>query len=109
MKITIILATTERRFDGRQYAIEQLLDAALYLNQWGEREYNKAPSPLPQFLGYPHDLRAWVTTPQPGGPAVLYVQGWATHEYEKALIAARGARQHTLMEIIAPLAPPQVQ
>lgn len=109
MRITIILATTERRFDGQQFTVEQLLATADYLNQWGERKYNKATCPLPQFAGYPSHLRAWVTTPEPGGPAVLYVQGWAAHEYESAMVAARGAGQQTLLEIIAPLAPPQYQ
>jgi hypothetical protein len=101
---TMIIATTEPRFDGHRFSIEQLLKVAEYLNRWGERKYFKEPSPLPQFQGYPGCcLRAWVAVPPGSKTGVLYVRGDTTPETEKALSAARGAGQVELAEMLIPV------
>lgn len=104
MFTTIILATTDERFDGHRFTLQELVDTAAYLNQWGERKYNKEPVPLPQFQGYPgHGLRAWVDVlPFPASVAVLYVRGCLTKQYERLLQTVNFVGQGPLQAMLVP-------
>lgn len=81
MKTTVILATTEERIDGVKFSIEGLLSLAATINKSNERG---APKLLTFFDPWPYEVRAWVGHPIPGGPAVLYAEGYLRREVVKA-------------------------
>lgn len=102
MVTTIVLASTAPGHDGRSYTTDELLAVAAYLNLWGKGTYNNAPSPLPQFDGYPYCLRAWVSIPTPGGPSTLCVSGSLTCDFARAVRDANVAGQVALARMLVP-------
>jgi hypothetical protein len=87
-KRTIILASTEKRLDGLQFTYEALISLAQKIND-GNKLHRSHVKALP-FFNYEYGVRAWVTIPDPGGPAILFVEGRLNPDVEKCVEAFPG-------------------
>lgn len=102
-KVTVVLATTEPRVDGVQFAIEDMISHAESINASNGYDGSGSGRPnkvLPFFLGHPYSVKAWVSHPEPGGPAVLYAEGQLTDAVERSLSA--NPHQHTFVCAVLP-------
>jgi hypothetical protein len=87
-KHQVVLADTAPRPDGSRFTHEELLEISRKINA-SSATHRSHPNPLP-FFDPGYQVKAWVTTPTPGGPAVLYAEGYPSAEVKKSIDAMGG-------------------